>query len=201
MRFSFAALAAVLLLAACGDSPADPPVVDKLPTETSYTFSYRFGEGAWQSFAARGQQPPGTQLIARGPWVFTAGTEPYYGLYTVPYQAAGSGWMGLIINMPLQARSDSILVGSNAAMTCPGPSSRPCVEAVMYIESAPTVVLETCRIVNGELLFTRRTPQWVSGRLHGTGTCTAANGAQRAFAIKDGMFDIALPPPAHGPPG
>ena len=192
MPFPLRLLAAVLLLASCDRSP-----VDSEPDETSFTFSYRLGTAAWQSFSARGQQPPGTSLSARGPWVFTGGVPPYSTLVVNALQQTGSGWLNLWTYVPNTAAIDSVFLGDADAMTCPGGPS-PCTSAVLRIETAAGTATELCVTVNGKMVITRRTADWVSGRFSGTGVCRAG-GAQRPFELRDGEFDIALPPPAAGP--
>lgn len=192
MRIPLCLLAAVLLLASC-ENPAG-----SAPTETSFTFDYRMGTDAWQSFSARGQQQPLTPLNARGHWVFTGGAPPT--LYVQPLQPTSSGgWASLLVYVPHTASIDSIHLGTVVAgSSCTG-QRNPCTQAIFRVESAAGSVVETCIIVNGMMHITRRTSQWVSGELSGVGTCAAAAGGTRVFVLEDGEFDVALPAPQAAP--
>jgi hypothetical protein len=197
MRLSLRLLAAVLLLASCKESPVDP-----VPTETSFTFEYRLGTEAWQSFAAEGQQPSGTSFSARGAWVFTGSSGPPHGTLIVqPHQQVSGNWVTFLVYVPNIAGIDSVAVGQVGQGACAAAVSKPCTQAFLRVESATTgALLEWCNILDGEMVVTRIPDQWVSGRLSGTGTCTATTGgATRAFAVQNAEFDVALPPPAAGP--
>jgi hypothetical protein len=174
--------------------------VEPEPSTTSFSFSYRLGNEASRSFSVRGQQPVGMQFSTIGAWVFTgSGGVPHTTLIVRPYQQTSTGWLSLITYVPNRAGIDSVFLGDPAAGTCPGPRS-PCTQAVFRAESSAGAVLETCPIVDGKLVITRRTAEWISGEIQGTGTCTPfGGGATRAFVLQNGTFDIALPPPGAPP--
>lgn len=191
MRNLLCLLAALALVAGCEKNPTEP-----LPGETSFTFEYRLGADAWQTFSVTGQQPDGTPLGTRGNWVFTAGTVPT--VITYPQQPSGSGgWITFLAYLPTVATIDSVFLGSEAAMTCPGPNS-PCMQTWFRIENAAGATLEQCVIADGMMHITRRTAQWLSGDFSGTGTCSGG-GATRAFQVRNGEFDVGLPAPESAP--
>jgi hypothetical protein len=196
MRIPIRLLAALLLVAGCTENPVEPE-----PSTTSFSFSYRLGNEASRSFSVQGQQAAGTSFATPGPWVFTgSGGAPHTVLIVRPYQQTANGWLSFITYVPNQAGIDSVFLGDPAAGTCPGTRS-PCTIAIFRVESSAGAVLETCPIIDGKMVITRRTAEWVSGEIQGTGTCTpAGGGATRPFVLQNGSFDIALPPPG-APPG
>ena len=194
MRLSVPLLAAALFVAACDQNP-----VDSQPTETSFAFGYRLGENAWQGFAADGQQPEGTSFSTPGEWVFTGSGSPNYATLLVSaYQLSGGEWQSLVMYVPNRSGVDSLSIGDLASNTCPTQDGSLCTQAFLRRESAAGALLEVCNVSNGTLVITRRNTDWISGRFSGTGTCRAGT-VTRAFAMRDGTFDIALPPPAAGP--
>jgi hypothetical protein len=176
-------LAAVALLAAC-DSPADPE-----PRETSFTFEYRIGAADWRSFSARGQQPPGTSFGSPGPWVHTASGGAHVVLR--PWQQDADAWASLHVIVTPQV-GDTIFIGDPNVAPCP--DGRPCTAAAFSVRSSGGSVLESCTMLAGAIVLTQVSDAWISGGIFGSGRCSG--GAEGAFELRNGRFDIALPAPA-----
>lgn len=130
--------------------------------------------------------------------MFTGGAPPT--IFVQPLQpTSNDGWVRLQVNVPHAASIDSIYLGNVVAgSTCTG-QRNPCTQAIFRVESAAGSVVETCVIVDGIMHITRRTPQWVSGELYGVGACAATGGGTRAFVLRNGEFDVALPAPQAAP--
>lgn len=196
MRICTAVLAAALLLAGCKESLTNPD-----PSRTSMEFSYRLGTGAWQPFAADGQQPASTPFAQRGEWVYTGSATPQHStLLVFAHQRTGSEWHSLQVYVPNVAGWEDGVIGDAQAMTCPDPQGRRCTQAAFYITDGAESLKEICILTSGSFQVTRRTDEWVSGRLSGAGNCRVPGGAAtRPVEIRDGAFDLALPPPAAAP--
>jgi hypothetical protein len=185
-------LPGALLVAACG-SPVDPG-----PTETAVTFQYRLGEGAtWADFSARGLQPDGTSLSTPGPWVFVGGSSTT--MLLAPHQQVGEEWLTLWVYLPLVFGPEQMPLGSSEAGSCPGPEVIFCTPGYFRIRGA-SGASQWCPFTDGELAFTRRDTEWVSGTFSATATCTR-DGVQRPLEIRNGRFDVGYPLPVPAPPG